>query len=217
MGCTLFVVPHSCSLDYASSELLRNAAKSNHEIAQHGYQHTGNEYFSEFGCLLPIPFPTYKKQREYINKGMKKIKEITRVYPKGFRAPFYLHNKNTFRVLSELGFFYDSSKTVFKPAYLSKIRFRTMNSVKPKKINNVLEIPVSGDYTYNLTHETFHHSLKTAIKEFSSIKLRDGVFVMNNHPNRVNIKLLFMFLNDFIKIIKPQSDFLKLSNVKING
>jgi len=215
---TLFVVPkmvegNNCFKKDVFSGLLKLASQSGHEIAQHGYEHAGNEIISEFGSLFPFPFYTYEKQKKRIELGMKNIKNMIGKKPKGFRAPFYLHNLLTFKALSNLGFNYDSSKTLFKPAYYNFLRIRVMRNIQPFKINNVLEIPVTGDYTYNIIKYNPTTLLKLAIKDFKYVKRHNGVFVINNHPNYINLNILFTFLDKLIKKISSETNFMTLNNV----
>lgn len=216
IACTLFVVPSGLENHRSKDEFkdcLRGALDLGHELAQHGCIHSGNTYVSEFGCLFPLPFPGYKKQKERIELGMKKFVRLTGVKPRGFRSPFYLHNAMTLKVLSELNFSYDSSKTIFKPAYCSRVRVKMMRSVIPSKIEDILEIPVTGDYTYNLKNFNFYDSLKQALRDFDWIKSRNGVFVLNNHPNHVDLKVLFAFLRVLISRISHKTDFMRLKDL----
>lgn len=216
--CTLFVIPNDSYERYSKkgefADCLRMALSCGHELGQHGYTHGGNEYMSEFGCLLPIPFPSYKKQKERISMGIERFTDLTGTRPVGFRAPFYLHSNITLNVLSGLNFKYDSSKTVFKPAYSTGMRVRVMSNLKPYGIKGVLEIPVTGDYTLNLQKFGFLSSLKQALKDFELIRSHDGVFVLNNHPNHVDLEVLSSFLGRITKSISQETDFLRLCDVE---
>lgn len=215
--CTLFTIPADIKNIQEKSEniinFLKTSVENGHEIGQHGYRHTGNSIKSEFGTLIPFPFPNYKIQKKIIKSGMDTIYDSIGLYPDGFRAPWYLHNKHTIDALSELNFLYDSSKSIFKPAHLSRIRIRSMNKIKPFKIKNIVEIPVTGDYTYFLTKENFITYLNKAISDFELVKSKDGIFVLNNHPNYSDIKYLFYFLKIFTKKISSRTKFLTIKKV----
>lgn len=166
------------------SELKRAAAKG-HELALHGVDHFKNE----FGVLYPIPLsllpiPTFKKQRQRLEKGVKTMVEITGIKPVGFRAPYLLYSNATLRALSSLGFRYDSSISLFKPSHSSRFRIGWSQKIKPFFSNGILEICVSGDYTFKLSSNNFHHILGKAINDFKQIASHEGVFVLNNHPKR---------------------------------
>lgn len=189
VACTFFVVPDNNMLR-ASEEFkatLMDCVSRGHEVALHGYMHKRNE----FGILyplprgrapLPIPIPSLWKQKDRIRKGVGKLFDSIQVKPEGFRAPFYMHNSNTLRALAELGFKYDSSATVFKTTHCSSFRIKWLDCFGPFMISGIVEIPVTGDYTFNLRNYGFTHSLKIAMRDFDLTRLSNGVFVINNHP-----------------------------------
>lgn len=94
------------------------------------------------------------------------MKNILGVKPLGFRAPYYLHNKVTLKALSSLGFNYDSSITIFKPTHSPRLRMKWLHDCKPCVKEGVVEIPVSGDYTYNLKNNNFYEYFRIAIRDF---------------------------------------------------
>lgn len=219
--CTLFVVPdeyESCSDNEEFISCLKTALDHGHELALHGYMHTKNE----FGCFyssamdvsipLPIPFPTFKKQKERLEKGLRKLMYLTGVRPLGFRAPFYLHNNVTLRALASLGFRYDSSSTIFKPAHGMRLRVRWLRNVKPFVAEGIVEIPVSGDYTYSLKNSDFYDFLRKAIRDFQWTVSRGGVFVLNNHPQRLS-KTGYRFLGILVRKMSRKAKFFRLRDI----
>jgi peptidoglycan/xylan/chitin deacetylase (PgdA/CDA1 family) len=205
---TLFVIPNDHGISAFNKEfirLLKLAIDLNHEIGLHGYAHTKNE----FGYLLPFPLPTYGRQKELLKKGKDYLREQIGESPVGFRAPGYRHSTTTLKALVSLGFAYDSSETVFKPAY--GIRFRIKTFVDPKiyRIKGLTEIPVTGDYIYNLKKFRFSAVLKRAINDFDWVKNFNGVFVLNNHVQCLN-RMGFNFLEEMIKRITGKTNFVKL-------
>jgi hypothetical protein len=78
--------------------------------------------------------------------------------------------------------------------------------------HGVLEIPVTGDYTYNLQAYGFANSFKTAIRDFELTRSRDGVFVMNNHPGRFGDRG-FRFLRTVLETIEKDTQLLRLVDV----
>lgn len=182
--CTFFVVPDDNML-HASEKFkatLRDAVSCGHEIALHGYAHRKNEFGILYPLPLPIPLPSLDKQKELIRKGIGRLLNSIQIRPEGFRAPFYMHNSNTIRALAELGFKYDSSATIFKTTHCSSFRIKWLNCFGPYMTSGIIEIPVTGDYTYNLQNYGFTHSLKVAMRDLDLTLLSDGVFVINNHP-----------------------------------
>ncbi|MHA1267706.1 MAG: DUF2334 domain-containing protein [Candidatus Helarchaeota archaeon] len=219
--CTFFVIPSGfdqCPRKDEFVTYLKSAVKMGHELSQHGTLHGNNELISEFGCLLPVPFPGYRKQKERLEMGMNYLAKLVGIKPLGFRAPFYLHNKLTLKALANLGFKYDSSKTVFKPAQGVRFRCRLCSPLI-SDVEGIKEIPVTGDYTYYLNNSTVFNSLKRAVRDFkwvNSFSSDNGVFVLNNHPNRLADKeynLLGKFLKASVSRLSANSDFMRLRDL----
>lgn len=210
--CTLFIVPfgyENCSSDYL--ELLKNIGVCGHELALHGYEHIKNE-FGYFPLPSFFPFPTFKMQEQRIEKGIKGLADLAEVRPLGFRAPFYLHNNATFKALSKLGFVYDSSKTIFKPTHGLRFRMRWQLNIRPFTKENILEIPVTGDYTYNLNNGDFTNAINTALHDCEWIRSKGGVFVLNNHPQRFD-ECRYRFLKNIVKKLSKKTKFVRLIDV----
>jgi len=187
-----------------------------HEISLHGYKHAKNEFGSFYPIPLPfIPYPSFKVQRQRILLAAEHFKRLTGFFPKGFRAPFYLYNKETFKVLSSLKFRYDSSKTLFKPTHGISLRIRWTRKCKPHKIYDLIEIPVTGDYTYNLKKSNLHHFIRRAVSDYEWIESKKGAFVMNIHLHRLSSSLLSKFLVTFVKKIRRTTDFVRLVDVDL--
>jgi peptidoglycan/xylan/chitin deacetylase (PgdA/CDA1 family) len=214
---TFFVIPSQQARSSFKKEFnscLEMAPDFGHELSLHGYQHVKNE----FGYFYPVPLsflpiPGYNEQVVAIGIAKRILEEFSGVRPLGFRAPFYLHNRATLMALSCLGFKYDSSETLFKPTHASNFRLRWPNSHKPYKFENIMEIPVTGDYTYNLKATNFSDSMLKALRDFEWIKSRDGVFVVNTHPNRMDLSLLHAFLKTLKNKLQGKTEFVSLSDV----
>lgn len=217
--CTFFVVPDqqvSSSLKQDFASCLKTASSLGHELSLHGYKHIRNE----FGCFYPIPlpaipFPSFKKQKERIEQAKKTLIQLTGVKPLGFRAPFYLYNNATLKALSNLNFKYDSSKTLFKPTHASHFRIRWSRHCKPRRVHDIIEIPVTGDYTYNLKSGNFFSSLKRALRDFEWVESHNGVFVMNIHLGRLNRILLRRFLKTCVDKLHGKTNFVRLVDVDL--
>jgi len=204
-----------------SKKSLKEIIASGHEVGLHGYTHTlwkGIKgefgYLSpyEFGYSLSFPLPAYQKQVDLIKMGRKYLRESLDIEPLGFRAPGYRHNVLTLRALANQGFRYDSSKTIFKPAYLSRFRFRTRNKPRPIEIEGLTEIPVVGDYVYNLKKVGFINTLKQALNNFEWIRAKDGVFVVNTHIQHLN-RTEMSLLDHLVKKIVDKTEFLRLGDL----
>lgn len=145
-------------------ERIEYIIKRGHEIAGHGDMH--KEFY---GSVF--------KQVERLKKMIKIINDVLDVEVKGFRAPWYKHDKNTYIALNKAGLKYDSSQKRFEIAfkgipYIQKeyIDFKYYNLIKPVLVKiaqsynlllqrkrcpyhvakGVLEIPVLGISDYSL-------------------------------------------------------------------
>jgi len=213
--CTFFIVPFgygNCSLDYL--ELLKNISVSGHELSLHGYQHIKNEFGYADPIPLPsfFPFPTFETQKERIEKAITGLVDLIGVRPLGFRAPFYLHNNATFKALSKLGFIYDSSKTIFKPTHWLRFRMRWQLDARPFFKENILEIPVTGDYTYDLNNDHLPSAINTALHDSEWVRSKGGVFVLNNHSQRLD-EDGYRFLKIIVEKLSRKTKFLRLIDI----
>lgn len=213
--CTLFIVPNGYVGSSVKEEFvscLKTALDHGHELALHGYMHTKNEFGCFYPIPLPIPFPTFNKQKERLQKGMRKLMSLTGIRPLGFRAPFYLHNYLTLRALASLGFRYDSSSTIFKPAHGMRLRIRWLRDCRPFVTEGVIELPVSGDYTYNLANSDFRCLLGRAMSDFQWTVSHGGIFVLNNHAHHFR-ESEYRFLKLLIEKLSEKTVFLRLVDV----
>ena len=130
------------------SKLLKGLSKYRVEFAIHGYIHT------DYGML------SYQEQKKHFNKAIEAFNRYELPFT-GFRAPFLRTNDNTFQVIADLGFKYDSSCSVHwnvindgeftKEAHREYKRvleyYNTQQAqnhlVLPRIINDFVEIPVS--------------------------------------------------------------------------
>lgn len=204
---TFFTVPND--MFYASEEFkshLRNAVNSRHELSLHGYMHKKNEFGILYPVPLSVPIPRLERQEEQIKKGRESLVSLMGVEPKGFRAPYYMHNSNTIKALANLNFRYDSSATVFKTTHCSSFRIRWLRDLRPFIYKGVVEMPVTGDYTYNLSNYGVLSSLRVALRDFELVKASNGVFVVNNHPSLFSEREA-QFLETLIKRIRGETVF----------
>jgi predicted deacetylase len=217
--CTFFVVPDLNANSSHKSEFascVKTASDFGHELSLHGYRHTKNEFGYLYPVPLPvIPLPPLKKQKECIAQAKEVLIQLTGMSPLGFRAPFYLYNNATLKALSSLNFKYDSSKTVFKPTHGARLRVRWTRNCNPHRVHGIIEIPLTGDYTFNLKNSNFSDSVKRALRDFEWTKSRNGVFVMTIHPNRLNRALLRLFLQALVDKLHGKTDFVRLVDVNL--
>ncbi len=206
---TLFVVPQSLSSTREDryNQVLREASRKGHELALHGYSHAKNE----FGFVVPIPLPRLDRQKELLRNGLDRFSNCLGVRPSGFRAPGYKHSKVTLRALADLGFRYDSSRTVFKPA-ASHFRLKTRTGPKLGRVGSIYEIPVIGDYAFNLLPGNFEQCLKRAVEDFHWAERLDGIFVVTHHINRAT-SIGLKFLSTLIHELRGKTDFLTLTEL----
>ena len=108
-----------------------------HEVACHGLFHWKDEYLKD-----------REKQEHEIKEATRILEDLTGHPPVGFRAPCLRANEETFNILSEIGYLYDSSIIpTFIPGYYGKLNWRFkpywLNSNTQKETRKLLEIPVS--------------------------------------------------------------------------
>ena len=190
------------------NDLLRKASAEGHEIAVHGCHHAKNE----FGFTIPIPLPRLDHQKALLREGLDSFLHFLGEKPTGFRAPGYKHSMVTFRALADLGFRYDSSRTVFKPASTSRFRIKTRTNPILGRVGSIYEIPVTGDYAFNLCPSNFERCLKSAIEDFDWTQRIGGIFVVTHHINRstlLGLKLLFSLIRE----LRSKTDFLTLNEL----
>ena len=106
--------------------------------------------------------------------------------------------------MTRVQLFLNSSQFAFKDKMVA--------DCKPSVSEGVVEIPVSGDYTYSLKPSDFSDFLRIAIRDFESVKSRQGVFVLNNHPQRLG-GAGYRFLRALVKKLSKRTDFLRLCDV----
>jgi peptidoglycan/xylan/chitin deacetylase (PgdA/CDA1 family) len=211
---TLFVTPRrgAPAFDESFGKVLRLAISSGHEIALHGYSHVKNEFgYTLFAQLFSFPFPRYQQQKTLIERGTKCLEALTKERPIGFRAPYYRLNNATLTVLKDLGYIYDSSRTVFMSSRLSYFRLRTFYPPKPIRKKGIIEIPITGDYTFGLggqvCSKSHRFALWKAMQDFNWAREVGGVFVLNIHPYLRRFDYVFTFLDALVQRIQKKTEF----------
>ena len=209
---TLFVVSGDLHSDADPDFLpaLKEALSTGHEAALHGHRHGRNEFGLLHPIPIPLPFPTLRTQVRRLAEAATAIGKMLSVAPVGFRAPHYLSNVNTLKALNQLGFLYDSSATVYKPAHLARFRFRRL-PFEPRAFRDILRIPVTGDYVYRLRATGFSRAMDAALRDFAAAEEAGAVFVVNNHPQHFQEEE-FRFLKDLIHRLRNRTEFLSLKS-----
>ena len=120
-------------------DAVRSISQKGHEVACHGLLHQKNEGLLEMS-----------EQRRMIGEATRIIEERSGIRPVGFRAPCLRYNEDTFTVLKENGYIYDSSVIpTFIPGYYGRLNlnFRpywiSLGSSGGDRHRKILEIPVS--------------------------------------------------------------------------
>ena len=108
---TFFIVA-KFARDKEIAGVIRQLKKDNHEIANHSLSHYKH-----------LAYHSYKDIYSEISEADKILSDITGEKIHGFRSPGYTLSPNILRVLSELGYLYDSSLNVSILYYLAKFIF----------------------------------------------------------------------------------------------
>ena len=95
-----------------------------YEIGHHGYNHKAPETCS------------FELERIDFEKGLDSYQKILGVRPKGYRAPWLGHTQNTYRLLNEYGFEYDSSECGQDSPYFLNVEGKRLLEI-PGKIELV--------------------------------------------------------------------------------
>jgi len=142
-------------------DCFKQIVENGHEIGNHTYSHNHN-----FARL------TYKEKREEIQKTNKLIKKYLNIDTVGFRAPKYQIDRETFEILEDMHFSYDSSlipsyhpkrypiQWLFAPAtpyYPSRNKIWKKSKIDhfnvleiPISVNPFIRMPIGGTYILNL-------------------------------------------------------------------
>lgn len=136
-----------------------------HEIAGHGDVH--KEFY---GSVF--------KQVERLKKMIKIINDILDVEVKGFRAPWYKHDKNTYLALNKAGLMYDSSQKRFEIAikglpYIQKeyIDFKYYNLIKP------VLVKIAQSYNLLLQRKRFPYHVAKGVLEIPVLGISDYTLI----------------------------------------
>jgi len=107
-----FYVPGYTAERYPAE--IAEIVEGGHEIAHHGYLHLSPNALDAAG------------QREELERGTAALRELTGVAPVGYRSPSWEVTEETFSLLGEMGFEYDSSCMGDDRPYLETIGSTTL-------------------------------------------------------------------------------------------
>jgi len=127
----------TCDCIVKHPKVFRDLIKQGHEMAIHGYDHQRFDKLSLEG------------KKEQLKKCFAVFKKYLNINPKGFRAPQHSVDEETFKVLEENNFLYDSSLSPwnFHHILLPQIEIKfshNFGKMKPNKINKLWEIPITS-------------------------------------------------------------------------
>lgn len=119
-------------------------------------------------------------QREEITKADEWLRK--RGYePKGYRAPFLAANKDTYQVLEDLGYIYDTSQWF---------------GFLPYKVGNIIEIPLSLNYDLYWSDLSMSQSMLPTYLAFQQSREEGGIFTFYAHTNKV-----YLNMNNFTRFL----------------
>jgi len=178
-------------------EAVKAVAEKGHEIAVHGYTHKG------YNELAP------EQEKAWIIKAREILSDLTGVQPVGHRTPRWRPSKSTHRILSELGFQWNSDHMgTEKPFY------NIIDGVESR----LLEMPVAyilDDWSYYYDWGTpAGDVLDVWIAEFDS-RYRGGVpFCLTNHPQVTGRPSRITVLEKLIEYVKskPDVEFMRIGD-----
>jgi len=141
---TLFIVASELERN-GFAELVREAARAGHEIANHTLSHRYD---------LSTMEPSEVKRE--ILEAHERIADITGTPPRGFRAPGYNLSGEIMKTLAELNYLYDSSVFPSWPYYTAKVLIMGFGRIAGKKsraITGPLSSMISPTGPYNPSTE----------------------------------------------------------------
>lgn len=169
--------------------------KKGHEIAVHGYNHKGYNELS------------LEEEIKEIRKTRKILIRFTGEPPIGHRTPRWRPSKNTFKILQEEGFLWNSDHMGSEIPF-----YHTING----KMSNLLEIPVA----FNLDDWPFYFNWGSPASEvfeiwrdeFDTRYKENSIFCLTNHPLVTGRPSRIITLENLIKYMKkyPRVEFMRI-------
>jgi peptidoglycan/xylan/chitin deacetylase (PgdA/CDA1 family) len=185
-----FFVPGAIAEKYP--EAVRSIVQEGHEVGHHGYKH---EDFSKL---------TYNQERKAIEKGAQLIRDVCGSYPVGARL---IPGKNTYALLAQLGFLYNSV---------------LMDSDLPHQVNieglgtQLVELPVSFSfndtayfvYTFGMSKPLLTPRMVEEVfrDEFDAFYGEGGYCMFMLHPQVIGRPHRLLMLERTIEYMKSKGD-----------
>jgi len=238
INATFFAVPEAEGKKMSSRRgyvaIMRDAIKRGHEVAQHGLTHDRFEIGIPPEMIMSLPHEgparkylaenreklavehTVEKIRLKLRKGRKIIEDAIAMPVRGFRAPALQACGNMFIALAEEGYQYDSSTCLQKAGWdiLNGLEYvpQDINRAKFKQHQkeNLLELPLTADYTWYLGRANFEKAYALAVHDFECC-MKSGVpFVNISHVSPIQEgadgNLGFEFYRKFIPYAKTSAE-----------
>lgn len=165
-----FFVPGYTALRYPS--IVRDIAKSGHEIAHHGFMHETLEGVDE------------ATEVRYLERGLEALAEVAGVRPVGYRAPMWEPSYETIRILKEHGFLYDS--TMMDADYPYEYAVDSHSSIVEIPIQWALDDWEQYCFIPDVSGAGLIESPTKVIEmwhlEYEALRDIGGCFVLTNHP-----------------------------------
>ncbi len=196
---TFFVPGHTAHLHPA---LVPALLDDGHEIGHHGHMHLRTDQINE------------AEQRSEIELGLKALEQAGAPRPTGYRSPAWEMTNDTFSLLAEHGFAYDSSCMADDRPYIQH-----WNG------GSILELPVhwslddwprfgwSIDAGGNLIHPA--EVIETWIDEYREARDEGRHVVITMHPEVIGRAHRFKYLRAFVELMCQDQDvwFARLDEV----
>lgn len=193
-----FFIPGAIAEKYETSVL--DILVKGHEIANHGYE-------QENFALL-----TKEEQRAYLSKTNEIIKKVTGRTPIGFRAPEGEVTYETYELLEEMGFLYDSTLMDDDRPYYMEIA---------DKDYNILQLPIKwqlNDFPYFAFNyspafpagqgriASYSSVLKNWIYEYEGYKNNSLAYILQIEPQTIGTPGRILMLKNFIEHVNKSND-----------
>lgn len=215
---TFFVIPkaHGVELYYRRDwvDILQEAREEGHELQLHGLEHNCLDfgYPPYFVLFIEVELRekinrerdkielemTKEKLGKKLREGIDIFKHVFGVRPLGFRSPCASIHQNTFEVLHENGFVYDSSCVVnprgwyyLTNDYDSEIDWAPEVKPEPHVIRGneqgLYEIPIMSEYTWYLEKQYADAHYNLMISDLNrTLEYGKGVFVSLAHVDPIS-------------------------------
>jgi peptidoglycan/xylan/chitin deacetylase (PgdA/CDA1 family) len=122
-------------------------------------------------------------EREALDAGVTRIKQLTGKVPRGYRAPYYGLSRHSFDLLIEAGFLYDSSLFADDvPILLEGKAGRLVELPPPASVDDYNQYVSSRAFDYLMTISPPRRALEVYKADFDALWELGGLFVSVWHP-----------------------------------